>query len=234
MTDYTLYYWPLPFRGAFIRSLLALAGASWDEKTPDDVAALMQQDPGAQPVPLMAPPVLTFHADGLSISQMPAILGHIGRKHGLLPTDPWRLALTEKLIADANDVLYEITLHNGARMWTQEMWDDYLPRLARWMAIFEETGHRQGLSLAEGYLLGTGNPGVADVVVLNLWGMMVRKLPELRPALEHNAPQIAALADRMASRPEQAALLETDEANHGDAWCGGQIEQSLRRVLRSA
>ena len=25
MTDYTLYYWPVPFRGQFIRAILALS-----------------------------------------------------------------------------------------------------------------------------------------------------------------------------------------------------------------
>lgn len=231
MADYTLYYWPLPFRGAFIRSLLALAGSSWDEPGPDEVSALMQGDPRSQPVPHMAPPVLTDHETGVSLSQMPAILGYVGRKHGLVPTDPALAALTEKIVADANDVLYEITLHNGARMWTQELWDEYRPRLARWMTIFEETGRRHDLTPEGGYLLGTDAPGVADVVVLNLWGMMVEKLPALRPMLEQTAPAVAVLSDRMAERPEQAALLREAEERHGDQWCGGQIERSLRSVV---
>ena len=231
MTDYTLHYWPLPFRGSFIKSLMALTDSSWDERPPEDVSALMQDDPQSQPVPHMAPPVLTDHAADLSLSQLPAILGYLGRKHDRIPSDPGRAALTDKIVADANDVLYEITLHNGAQMWTQEMWDGYLPRLARWMRIFEETGRRYGLTSEGGQMLGTDAPGVADIVALNLWGVMTEKLPALRPMLEENAPAIAALSDRLAERPEQAALLRQAEADHGDAWCGGQIEKSLRAVV---
>ena len=45
---------------------------------------------------------------------MPAILTYLGRKHGLIGDDPLREALTAKAVADANDVLYEISLYNGA------------------------------------------------------------------------------------------------------------------------
>ena len=40
MADYKLYYWPIPFRGHFIRYVLAHAGATWEEATFEDVAAL--------------------------------------------------------------------------------------------------------------------------------------------------------------------------------------------------
>ncbi|WP_375261321.1 glutathione S-transferase [Palleronia sp.] len=231
MADYTLYYWPLPFRGAFIKSLLALADSSWDQPAPDEVKALMQDDPDSQPVPHMAPPVLVDHETDVALSQMPAILGYLARKHGLCPADPAQAALTDKLVADANDVLYEITLHNGAQMWTPEMWSNYRPRLARWMSIFEQIGQRHGLTPERGYLLGSDAPGLADVVVLNLWGVMTQKLLSLRPMLDETAPAIAGLADRMAERPEQAALLQKAQADHGDEWCGGQIEKSLRAAM---
>src|SRR5680860_508560 len=90
-------------------------------------------------------------------------------KYALIPDDPVRAALTAKIIADANDVLSEMTLHNGAEMWTQERWDNYRPRLARWMAIFEEHGRRHGLTAKMGYVLGTDSPSLADLVVYVLW-----------------------------------------------------------------
>ena len=31
MSDYDLYYWPIPFRGQFVRAVLAYAGKSWTE-----------------------------------------------------------------------------------------------------------------------------------------------------------------------------------------------------------
>ncbi len=31
MADYELYYWPVPFRGQFVRAVLAYAGKTWTE-----------------------------------------------------------------------------------------------------------------------------------------------------------------------------------------------------------
>lgn len=41
MSDYELYYWQLPFRGQFIRAILAWAGQRWDEFDDDDVGRAM-------------------------------------------------------------------------------------------------------------------------------------------------------------------------------------------------
>ncbi len=231
MADYTLYYWPLPFRGQFIRSVLAHVGGDWDEVAMEELFALKKEDPATQPVPYMGPPVLTDHAAEVSLAQTQAILAYLGDKYDLMPKDAVRAALTHKVIADANDVLYEMTLYNGAQMWTATSWKDYQPRLARWMEIFEVTGRRHNLTEADGYLLGTETPGIADFTAAILWGTMTAKFPSLRPMLEDTAPAIAGLADRIGALPEQVALRQRSDEAYGDEWCSGQIEASLRAVL---
>ncbi len=231
MTDYTLYYWPIPFRGQFVRSVLAHVHATWDEAGISAISPLKDTAPAEQPVPHMGPPVLTDHAADISLAQTPAILAYLGGKHGLIPNDSPRDALTVKIVADANDVLYEMTLHNGAQMWNQTRWNAYRPRLGRWMEIFEETGRRHGLTAQADYLLGTETPGVADFTVHSLWGTMTAKLPSLRPMLDATAPAIAGLSDRIAGLPEQEELRTQSDAEYGNEWCGGQIEASLRSVL---
>ena len=230
MTDLTLHYWPIPFRGQFVRVVLAHIGADWTEAAPEDVAALMEADPADQPIPCMAPPVLVDHRDGLALSQTQAILTWLGERHGLIPDDPAGRALTAKVIADANDVLFETTRHNGAQMWTAEAWAEYRPRLARWMALFEALRRRSGPG-GDGWLLGTPEPAIADLAAYALWGVMTERLPALRPMLDEAAPDVAALCDRVAARSEQAALRARCAADWGDAWCGGEIEASLRAVL---
>ena len=231
MTEYTLYYWPLPFRGQFVRSVLAHAGASWTEASIEALTLQKNAEPRRQLVPHMGPPVLIDHAADVSLAQTAAILSYLGGRYALIPSDPARAALTAKLIADANDVLNEMTLHNGAQMWTQTRWDAFQPRLGRWMTIFEEHGQRHGLTVESGYVLGTDAPGVADFVVYSLWGVMTSKLPALRPLLESTAPAIAALSDRITRLPEQEALRVKSDRDYGDEWCSGQIEASLRAVL---
>ena len=231
MTDYTLHYWPLPFRGEFIRAVLAHVGAEWQEVTAEDIIAEKSKDPADQLIPHMGPPVLTDLATGVSISQLPAILTYLGRKHGLTSDNPVREALTAKIVADANDVLYEMTLHNGAQMWTPESWEAYQPRLKRWMGLFEEIGRRHHLTAESGYILGTDAPDIADLVTAILWGTMTAKLPQLRPMLDSKAPAIAGLTDRISARPEQAELRARSDQAYGNGWCSGQIEASLRAVV---
>ncbi|MCW3780470.1 glutathione S-transferase [Defluviimonas salinarum] len=230
--DYTLYYWPLPFRGHFVRYVLAHAGASWDEGDTAELIRLKALPVGEQPTPFMAPPLLNDHAAGLWLSQLPAILLYLGRKHDLLPEDSARAALAHKLVCDANDVLEEITCNCGRTMWAKADWDDFAAtRLPRWMAIFEDTGRRHGLTAEAGTMLGTGAPGLADLAAAALWHTMGAKLPLLGGMLRRNAPRVAALSQRIAALPEIAAMIAREDARTGRDYCGGQIERSLRAML---
>jgi len=231
MADYTLYYWPIQFRGQFVRAVLAHVGASWQEAEFDEIAAQRMLEPSAQLIPHMGPPVLTDHSRDFHISQMPAVLTYLGEKHGLMSDNPVYRALTHKIIADANDVLYEMTRYNGAQMWTDASWKEFQPRLCRWMGVFEETGRRNGLTAGAGFMLGTEAPTLADLVTAILWGTMTARLAPLRPLLDRQAPGVAGLTDRVRALPAQVELRDRSDALYGDAWCGGQIEASLRAVL---
>jgi hypothetical protein len=41
MPDYKLYYWSVPFRGQFVRAVLAFAGKTWIEAGDDAISKLM-------------------------------------------------------------------------------------------------------------------------------------------------------------------------------------------------
>lgn len=231
MASYTLYYWPIPFRGQFVRTALAHVGAVWDEPGMDAVMRLKDASPSAQDIPHMGPPVLVDHAAEFSISQTPAILAYLGEKHGLIPSDAKLKALTAKICADCEDILYEMTRHNGAQMWTEERWAAYRPRLSKWMAIYEETGRRHGLTEKSGWMLGTATLSLADLSTYTLWAVMTTQLPALRPQLLEAAPAIIGLCDRVGALPEQAALWTRSAETYGDTWCEGEIEASLRSVV---
>lgn len=218
MPDYTLHYWPVPFRGQFVRAVLAHAGPDWDERSAEDIAALMEADPADQPVPFLAPPMLEDRRTGVAVAQMPAILWHLGETLDLLPADPQARALTGKIIGDTNDVLEEITCNGGREMWTPESWAEYLPRLKRRMAIFEAAGIGQ-------------TTGLAELVTATLWFTMTDKLPRIGEILTAEAPRTAALSRRVMETPALAAMRARTDADYGDVYCGGQIEASLRKVL---
>ncbi len=229
MPDYTLYYWPVPFRGQFIRAILAYAGKSWDEGDAD-IVPLMEKAPGEQPIPFMGPPVLVVEKTGFALSQMPAIAFYLGETLGLLPKTPEGRALTLKIVNDANDVIDEITIDGGQQMWTKQTWEDFIPRLKRWMAIFEVIGERSGLKPDGGFLLGGAEPGVADIVSATLWSTLRAKFPKIGEMLDAEAPLVAALSYRLQQNPALAKLArESDERYGEETYCGGQIGRSLRK-----
>jgi glutathione S-transferase len=231
MSDYTLYYWSVPFRGQFVRAVLAFAGKTWTEGGDAEIGRLMEGSIADMPVPFMGPPVLIDRAADVAISQMPAIVLYLGETLDLLPRTPAGRALTLKVVGDANDVIDELTLDGGRQMWTPRRWSGFEPRLRKWMSFWEETGRRHGLKAGSGFLLGGDAPGVADVVTATLWTTMADRFPAIDAILTEAAPLTAALSRRVAALPALAALAAKARADYGDAWCGGEIEASLRKVL---
>jgi glutathione S-transferase len=231
MPDYELYYWSVPFRGQFVRAVLAFAGKTWEEGGDAAIARLMNGPVADMPVPFMGPPVLVDREANFAIAEMPAVILYLGETLDLLPATPALRALTLKIVNDANDVIDDLTLDGGRLMWTPERWRDFVPRLQKWMSLWEETGRRHGLTATAGFLLGGDAPGIADVVTATLWSTMAERFPKIAAILEEAAPMTAALSRRVAGLPALARLAASARQDYGDAYCGGQIEASLRQVL---
>jgi glutathione S-transferase len=231
MSDYDLYYWSVPFRGQFVRAVLAYAGKTWTEGGDDAISKLMGGPVKDMPVPFMGPPMLIDKKADFAIAQMPAVILYLGETLDLMPATPALRALTMKIVNDANDVIDEITQDGGREMWTEKRWRDFVPRLRKWMSFWEETGRRHGLEPDAGFLLGGKSPGIADVVTTTLWSTMVERFPKIEAILEDTAPMTAALTRRVADLPPLAKLAAKARKDYGDAYCGGQIEASLRKVL---
>jgi glutathione S-transferase len=232
MSDYDLYYWSIPFRGQFVRAVLAYARKTWTECGDAAIATLKDGPVQRMPVPFMGPPLLIDNKTGFAIAQMPAIVLYLGETLDLMPATAPLRALTMKVVNDANDVLDDITLDGGYyEMWTQEGWHDFVPRLKKWMSFWEETGARHGLTADSGFLLGGETPGIADIVTATLWSTMAERFDPIATMLEECAPMTASLTRRIASLPPLTALAAKARQDYGDAYCGGQIGASLRKVL---
>jgi glutathione S-transferase len=231
MSDYELYYWSVPFRGQFVRAVLAYAGKSWDEAGDAAISKLMEGPVKKMPVPFMGPPLLIDKKNDVTIAQMPAIILYLGETLDLLLKSPALRAMTLKIVCDANDVIDEITIQGGMQMWTDKRWKEFVPRLKKWMSFWEETGSRHGLKAESGVLLGGNTLGIADVVTATLWGTMTDRFPKIETLLKKSAPMTAALTKRIAALPPLKKLAAKAREDYGDAYCGGQIEKSLRKVL---
>ncbi|RYG04713.1 MAG: glutathione S-transferase [Caulobacteraceae bacterium] len=231
MSDYDLYYWSVPFRGQFVRAVLAYADKTWTEAGDAAISEMMSAKVQDMPAPFMGPPLLIDNKAEFAIAQMPAIILYLGETLDLMPASAALRALTIKVVNDANDVIDEITLDGGREMWTQARWRDFTPRLKKWMSIWEETGRRHGLKVGSGFLLGGEAPGVADIVTATLWTTMTDRFGKIASILEDAAPMTADLSRRVANLPPLVKLAAQARDDYGDAYCGGQIEASLRKVL---
>jgi glutathione S-transferase len=232
MADYKLYYWSVPFRGQFVRAVLAYAGKTWTEAGDDAIGKLMNAPVGKMPVPFMGPPLLIDNKTDAAISQMPAIIFYLGETLKLMPADPVLRALSLKIVNDANDVIDEVTQDGGRDMWTKKSWQEFLPRLKKWMSFWEESGRRHGLTKNSGFLLGGKTLGVADIVTATLWSTMSDRFPRIEAIYRETAPLTAALTDRVVAIPQLKKLAAKARRDYGDAYCGGQIEASLRKVMQ--
>lgn len=230
MSDYELYYWSVPFRGQFVRAVLAFAGKTWTEAGDGAISKLMEGPAKKMPVPFMGPPLLIDRRADVAIAEMPAIVLYLGETLDLLPREPLLRAMTIKIVCDANDVIDEITLNGGEKMWTEKRWKEYVPRLRKWMSFWEETGRRHGLKTDSGFLLGGNKPCIADVVTATLWGTMGDRFNKIDTILRKSAPMTAALTKRVADLPPLKKLAAKAREDYGDAYCGGKIEASLRKV----
>lgn len=183
--------------------------------------------------PGMAPPYLYDCKAKKYLTQMPAILTYLGAKHGLLPKPIENQYLALKVIADCHDVLLEITNCYGEKMWNRKEWNEFRNvRFVKWLQIFEKIGRRKGLKRTSGFLLGS-TLSVADLAVTALLGPIFYTFPKLKPHIESQAQYVFSLCQRIESRPRIQLLLQKQRTEWGDVYCGGQIEKSLRKMVRS-
>ena len=106
----------MPFRGQFVRAILAHAGQSWTERGDAAIATLAGGSPEQMPVHFMGPPLLIDTKANFAIAQMPAIVLYLGETLELMPTAPALRATTMKVVNDANDVIDDLTLDGGRQM----------------------------------------------------------------------------------------------------------------------
>ncbi|MEJ7925759.1 hypothetical protein WG908_03195 [Sphingobium sp. AN641] len=97
------------------------------------------------------------------------------------------------------------------------------------MAIWEAPGARHGLGKETGYLIVTDSTDVADIAI-STWTTMADRFSTIANTLVEAAPHIASMSRRLQSKPALARLNKASIKEQGDAYCGGEIEKSLRRV----
>ncbi len=228
---FTLFYWPVPFRGNFLRLPLVYGRASFEESYGfEEILEEKAKAPDKQLAPFMGPPLLIDSETGFRSAQTIAIQYYLGETLGLLPEGAGKKAHCLKVLADCLDILAGLTRSNGAQMWDETSFREFREeRFSRWLQILAADAARMGCT--DRAYFGSGRATLADLNITALLGTLGSCLPALRQDLEQHAPVLVALSDRWMQEPAIRMLYEQQARDWGDRYCGGQIEASIRAQL---
>jgi glutathione S-transferase len=221
---YALYYWPtIQGRGEFVRLALEDAGVEYI-----DVARLSEREGGGVKAmlrvlsdhsvahPPFAPPVL--RAGNQWISQTANILQYMGPRLGLAPTgeadrvfaNGLQLTLAD-LVVEAHDVHHPV----GVSLYYDEQRPEALrraplflaERMPKFLGYFERVLANNAASGSR-YLVGERHSYV-DLSMFQVLSGLAYAFPNAFRRLEPTVPNLAALRERVASRPRIAAYLSS-------------------------
>ncbi len=220
---YELFYWPgIQGRGEFVRLALEEAGAPYVDVAREKgsgrgvkaMTAMMGDE--AAPFPPFAPP---FLRDGAFIvSHVANILDYLGPKLGLAPKDEklrrfahgLQLTITD-FVAEVHDThhpistgLYYEDQKAAAKKRAAAFLDERVPK---YLGYFERTlaANPAGETQAVGDTLST-----VDLSLFQIWAGMAYAFPRAFADAADRYPKLAALAARVAGRPNVARYLASD------------------------
>ena len=214
---YQLYYWPsIQGRGEFIRLALEEAAADYVDvaRQKGGVAKLQNLLESSRVArPPFAPPFLK--AGDLLIAQTANILLFLGQRHGLAPKEEGgrlfvhQLQLTiADLVAEAHDVhhpvassLYYEEQKREAKRAAEHFTSERVPKFLGYFETVLTRNKSRGLYLAGARL------SYADLSLFQILEGLRYAFPKAMLRVEKNAPRVAALGARIASRPRIAAYL---------------------------
>jgi glutathione S-transferase len=205
---YELYYWTgLQGRGEFIRLALEEAGAPYRDVAREDGDAAMEAILSATDTPSFAPP---FLKDGdVIVGQVSAILFYLGPRIGLAPTDPLQALWTHQiqltiadLVVEGHDVHHPVGLGSyfedqkpEARRRAVEFREQRIPKFLRWFETILERN-----AAGDSWLVGD-RLTYADLSFYQVYSGLTYAFPRLMGRIAEDYPRSAALAARVAGRP---------------------------------
>ena len=214
---YELYYWPsIQGRGEFVRLALEDAGADYADVARGErgMAAMMRMMEQKGGTPPFAPPFLK--AGKRVIGQTASILLYLGSRHGLAPKAEagklWvhqlQLTVTD-LVLEIHDThhplgpsLYYEDQRGPAKKRTGEFWKERVPKYL---------GYFEGLVKDNGGFYLTGRKvSYVDLSLFQIVEGLRYAFPKRMKAFEQEIPGLVGLHDRVASRPNIKAYLNSD------------------------
>jgi glutathione S-transferase len=213
---YELYYWPeIQGRGEYVRLALEEAGAAYIDvaRGPRGTAAMMKMMDAHMGTPPFAPPFLK--AGKLVIGQTANILLYLGARHALAPKSEGGQLWVHQLQLTITDFVVEIhdTHHPlgpslyyedqkpPAKKRTADFWGERVPK---YLGYFEHLLQDNGGAYVTGRKLT-----YVDLSLFQLVAGLRYAFPKRMKAFEADIPGLVGLHERVASRPNIKAYLES-------------------------
>ncbi len=194
---YQLFYWALRGRGEQIRLLLNELGQDFADIHigMDGEFASMRNDGR-----LYFGSVPMLEDDGFRLSQGPAIMNYIGRKHGIMPSDPRAAAKTEAMVLGAEDMRMAYFRTLGPRAEKDQAKFVAGDWKGRWLRAWEELLEQNGDT---GYLVGTSLTQ-ADIAV---WDAIDAIVTSIEDANLGQSARVEKFFQSVGARPNVAKYL---------------------------
>jgi glutathione S-transferase len=213
-----LYYWPtIQGRGEYVRLAMEEAGADYVDvarRGNRGVAAMMKMMEAKRGTPPFAPPFLK--AGKLVIGQTANILLYLGARHGLAPKpEAGRLRVHELQLTVADLVLEIHDTHHPlgpslyyedqkapAKRRSAEFWNERVPK---YLGYFERI-----LTGSGGKFLTGRKLSYVDLSLFQIVEGLRYAFPNRMKRFERKIPELIALHDRIAQRPNIKAYLASE------------------------
>jgi glutathione S-transferase len=218
--SYDLFYWPgIQGRGEFVRLALEDAGATYRDVAREPHGMKEMQQLLAQHAPLRAVFAPPFLRDGdRLISQVAAILLHLGPRLGLAPVDEAQSLYAHQIQLTISDIVNEVhdTHHpisnalyyedqkDAAKARSKAFRTERIPKYLKWFeAILAENpaGSRQLVGLTTSYV---------DLSLFQLVTGLGYAFPRTMKKALKTTPRVADLTAAIAERPRLSAYLASD------------------------
>ncbi|KPF99004.1 glutathione S-transferase [Rhodopseudomonas sp. AAP120] len=215
---YELYYWPtIQGRGEFVRLALEEAGATYVDvarQSKSGVSTMMKMMQAKTGTPSFAPPFLK--AGSLVIGQTANILLFLGSRHGLAPkTEAGRLWVHELQLTIADLVQEVHDTHHP--IGTSLYYEDQKSAAKQRAAEFRKERISKYCGYFERLIAGSGGPFVTgrkltyvDLSLFQIVEGLRYAFPNHMKKFQRKIPELIALHDRVAARPNVAAYLAGD------------------------
>ena len=152
---YQLFYWALRGRGEQVRLLLNELGQDYEDvHVTKDGAFRQMREEGPSTLYFGSVPMLR---DGdFKLVQGPVIMNYLGRKHGIMPSEPRAAAKTEAMVLGAEDMrmaYFRLLRPDAVERQSKFINGDWKDRwLSAWdglLALNADTGYLVGTSLTQ-------------------------------------------------------------------------------------